>query len=82
MIWYKNGARAGHIEVVTAIAVDPNDPEKSTVSTLSWGRSATVTFRDGKFSNKSDGRRYRRAGEARSWLEREGDAELIYFCKK
>lgn len=82
MIWYKNGDRAGHIEVVTAIEVDPNDAEKSTVSTLSWGRSATVTFRDGKFSNKSDGRRYRRAGEVRSWLERESDAELIYFCKK
>jgi hypothetical protein len=82
MLWYKNGNGSGHIEVVTAIDIDPNDPKKSTVRTLSWGQSATTTFRSGKFSNKSDGRSYRPEGQNKGWLEGEGEAELIYFCKK
>lgn len=82
MLWYKNGDKSGHIEVVTAIDIDANDSKKSTVKTLSWGQSATTTFKSNKFSGKSDGSRYRPKDQNKGWLEGEGDAELIYFCKK
>ncbi len=82
MLWYKNANGSGHIEVVTAISIDANDSKKGTATTLSWGQSATTTFKSGKFSGKSDGSRYRPADQAKGWLEGEGDAELIYFCKK
>ena len=80
MIWYKNGDKAGHIEVVTEVTVDATNPKKGTMKTLSWGQSATTTFESNKFSGKSDGNRYGSGGK-KSWLEEKGDAEIIYFCK-
>ncbi len=82
MLWYENTNGSGHIEVVTAIDMDANDSKKSSVKTLSWGQSATTTFKSGKFSGKSDGSRYRPQGQNKGWLEGEGGAKLIYFCKK
>ena len=72
----------GHQEMVTGITVDSSDDEKCTVTTLSWGQAATVTYDSGNYSDKSDGMRYRQEGEDKSYLERDGSAFLLYYCKK
>lgn len=78
--YFKDGK--GHIEMVTGISVDAADSEKCTVTTLSWGQAATVTYDSGTYSGKSDGPRYRSATEAKSYLEGSGTAQLNYYCKK
>ncbi|MEM7105176.1 MAG: hypothetical protein AAF502_18710 [Bacteroidota bacterium] len=83
MLYYESAdGTAAHIEVVTDIDVDGSDDTKGTITTLSWGRSATTTYDSGSYSDKSDGNRYRQAGENKSYLEGTGKAKLIYYCKE
>ncbi len=76
-----DGTKA-HREMVTGINVSDANDENCSVSTLSWGQGATVNYKGGKYSGKSDGRRYRQMGEPKSYLEGSGTARLIYYCKK
>lgn len=81
MIQYVSAdGKSSHIEVVTGISVDSDDDEKGTISTLSWGQSATVTYDSGEYSGKSDGSRYKQSGEDKSYLQGTGTAKLIYYC--
>jgi hypothetical protein len=81
-----DGTKA-HEEMVTGMTL--NADGTATVTTLSWGQSATVTvtdprapYADSTFSGKSDGNRYRQAGEAKSYLEGSGTATYYYYCRK
>jgi hypothetical protein len=68
--------------MVTKIDTDPNDSRKATVTTLSWGQSATVTYNRGEYSNKSDGQRYKADPNKKSYLQGTGNATFYYYCKK
>ncbi|HEV8542166.1 MAG TPA: IPT/TIG domain-containing protein, partial [Verrucomicrobiae bacterium] len=76
----------GHTELVHSITIDPTDSSKATISTLSWGQNATVSYSGGvlggTYSGKSDGSRYRKTTETSSWLEVSGSATLRYYCKE
>lgn len=77
----KNGH--GHQEMVTGIEIEAGSKGyKGTISTLSWGQAAHFSYDNGSYSNKSDGRRYRGEGEAKSYLEGTGTVDLYYYCKK
>ena len=81
LMYYKDDANtSAHIEMVRGITTNANDSEQCSVRTWSWGQRESVTYDSGRYSNKSDGRRYRTAGEAKSYLEGSGKAKLIYYC--
>jgi len=86
-ILYQNtDATRAHIEFVTDIQIDSADSAKATVSTLSWGHNATVSYNGsitgGTYSGKSDGQSYRKSSETVSYLEQTGSSRLLYYCKK
>lgn len=72
--------KKAHEEMVTGMTVNADGSAK--VETLAWGQGASVTVTGGEFSGKSDGQRYRAAGEAKSYLEGKGTATFYYYCKK
>jgi hypothetical protein len=78
--------RKAHTEMVLDIAIDSADSSNATISTLSWGGNATVTYKGsifgGSYSGKSDGQSYRASGETQSYLEGTGTATLRYYCKE
>lgn len=84
--YYNSDRTKGHTEFVTGITIDPANSSRATISTLSWGSGATVTYTGsasgGTFSGKSDGSLYRKSTETVSYLEQTGTARLHYFCKK
>ena len=84
--YYSADNTRGHMEFVTGIDINAADSSKATVSTLSWGENATVTYNGsasgGTYTGKSDGPRYRKPGETTSWLEQTGTCVLFYYCKK
>ncbi len=84
--YYSADGKKAHTEFVTGITLDPADSSKATISTLSWGSGATVTYTGstagGAYSGKSDGALYRKPTETASYLEQTGTARLHYFCKK
>jgi hypothetical protein len=84
--YYSADGTLGHAEFVLGIEIDPNDSTKGTISTLSWGQHATVTYdgsiSGGTYDGKSDGARYRKPGQSASWLEQTGTAYLRYYCKE
>ena len=84
--YYSLDGSRGHTEIVTGITIDPNNSSNATISTLSWGSSATVTYTGsvtgGEFSGKSDGQAYRKPGETDSYLEQTGISVIRYYCKQ
>ncbi|MGH2628332.1 MAG: hypothetical protein ACRDHY_16970, partial [Anaerolineales bacterium] len=70
-----------HLEKVQSIEIDTADSKKCKATTLSWGQKATVDYERGKYRNKSDGLRYRKTDEPKSYLEGEGKAMIVYYCK-
>jgi uncharacterized repeat protein (TIGR01451 family) len=82
LVCYTKGNQS-HMEMVTEIDIlAGSDGYKGTVKTISWGLSAQFDFNNGSFSNKSDGARYRKAGDPESYLQGKGTADLYYFQKK
>jgi hypothetical protein len=84
--YYKTDRSRGHTEMVTGITIDPNNSSKATISTLSWGSGATVTYTGsssgGTYSGKSDGQSYRKSNETVSYLEQTGISVIRYYCKQ
>jgi len=84
--YYSADGKRAHTEFVTGITVNPADSSKATISTLSWGSGATVTYTGsadgGAYTGKSDGALYRKPTETASYLEQTGTAVLHYYCKK
>jgi hypothetical protein len=68
-----------HVEMILDVHIDPNDSTKCTVVTSSWGRRATVVYKDGKASDKSDRNRY---GDADRTFPNGARARMVYYCKK
>jgi uncharacterized repeat protein (TIGR01451 family) len=82
LVCYISGGKS-HLEMVTEIDILAGSRGyKGTVKTISWGQSAQFSFDNGSYSNKSDGRRYRKSDEPKSYLEGMGTAEFYYYCKK
>jgi hypothetical protein len=84
--YYSNDRSRGHTEMVTGITIDPTNSSKATISTLSWGSGATVTYTGsstgGAYSGKSDGQSYRKSTESVSYLEQTGISVIRYYCKQ
>jgi hypothetical protein len=74
-LWYE-GTTTAHVEVVTGITQDAATPSDSTVTTNSWGQTATTTVQGGDYSGKSDIGRY--GGN----LPATGKATFFYACKE
>ena len=76
-LFYEDDAGTmGHVEMVEAITVDPNNSGHATVHTLSWGSHPSVDVNAGRFSGKTDGARYG------GFLADKGKAFFRYYCKK
>jgi hypothetical protein len=70
-----------HVEMVRGFVSGSPDNGECSVLTLSWGKSSSVTYDNGTFSGKRDGRRYRQPGETSSYLEGSGIGTLYYYCR-
>ncbi|MEZ4267200.1 MAG: hypothetical protein R3F39_12550 [Myxococcota bacterium] len=66
-----------HAEMVTGIAIDANKSGKCTVTTHSWGQSATVTYEDGKANNHSGANRF---GDGAALKEANAAVSLVSYC--
>lgn len=70
--------KEAHIEMVELIVLDPNNSQRATVHTLSWGQHESVTYDNGTWSGKSDGNRY----GSENYLQDSGKATFYYYCKE
>jgi hypothetical protein len=77
LLRYTSGTN-GHVEMVTSIALNPNNSSSATVTTSSWGSNATVTVTGNTYTNKSDGARY----GTNSYLNMGGTAYFYMYCRK
>lgn len=68
--------KQAHIELVYDIEVDPQDSQKGTVYTLSWGRGSTTSYDHGEWSAKMD------AGSYGGWVKGKGKATFYYHCRQ
>jgi hypothetical protein len=66
-----------HAEMVTGMAIDPKKPGKCTVTTHSWGESATVIYEDGKANNHSGADRF---GDGAALKEADAAVSLVSYC--
>ncbi len=65
-----------HVEYVTDIKVDKDDPSKAVITSISWGVKSTQDVKNGKFTNKEPNK----TRNENSWLSQEGDAIIRIFC--
>ncbi|MBL7812835.1 MAG: hypothetical protein JNL57_11475 [Bacteroidetes bacterium] len=78
---YHDGSIIGgkqHIEYITHVNVASAADNYGVVHTISWGDSANVLYKNGKFSGKSDGSQY----EGEEFLAGSGSSHFLIYCPK
>jgi hypothetical protein len=66
-----------HAEMVTGLGIETATPGKCTVTTHSWGQSATLTYEDGKANGHSGASRF---GAGAALKEADAAVSLVSYC--